>query len=95
MVQWVKNWTAAARVTVEVWVPPPAWCSGLKDLAMPRLRHRIEPLAWELPYAVGAAIKSRQTNTPQFPPNTQQLRQNSLGCCSSPGSNLYLFLQVY
>ena len=36
MVQWVKNWTAAAWVAVEVQVQPQAWCNGLKD---PMLSH--------------------------------------------------------
>ena len=40
MVQWVKNPTAAAQVTAEVWVPSPAWQSGLKDPASPQLWHR-------------------------------------------------------
>ena len=30
VVQWVKNLTAAAQVTAEVWVLSPAWCSGLR-----------------------------------------------------------------
>ena len=37
--QWVKNPTAAAQVAVEVQVRTPAWCSGLKDLALPHLKH--------------------------------------------------------
>ena len=31
MLQWVKNLTAVAWVTVEVWDGSPARCSGLKD----------------------------------------------------------------
>ena len=52
MAQWVKNPTAVALVTAEVWVPSPAWCTGLKDL------HSI--LAWKLPYAMGAALKKKK-----------------------------------
>ena len=37
MMQWVKNLTAAAQVTVEAWVQSPAWSSGLKDPALPHL----------------------------------------------------------
>ena len=40
VVQWVKNLTAVAQVTATVWVWGPAWCSGLKDLALPHLQHR-------------------------------------------------------
>ena len=43
MVQWVKDLTAAAQVTTEAWVPPPAWPIGLKDLALPQLLlHRLQ-----------------------------------------------------
>ena len=38
MAQWVKNPTAGACVTVEVWVQFLAWGSGLKDLALPQLQ---------------------------------------------------------
>ena len=38
MAQWVKNPTAAACVTAEVWVQFLAWSSGLKDLALPQLQ---------------------------------------------------------
>ena len=38
MAEWVKNQTAAAQVTAEVWVPSLAWHSGLKDLALPLLQ---------------------------------------------------------
>ena len=37
LVQWVKNPTAAAQVTLEVWVRFPAWHSGLKDLVLLQL----------------------------------------------------------
>ena len=36
----VENLTAVALVAVEVLVPSLAWCSGLKDPALPQLRHR-------------------------------------------------------
>ena len=36
MAQWVKNLTAVAQVTVEVWIRSPAQCSRLKDLACHR-----------------------------------------------------------
>ena len=51
MVQWVKNLTAAAQVTVEVWVSFPARCSGLKDLVQVTAAVWIRSLAQELPYA--------------------------------------------
>ena len=54
MVQWLKNVTAAAWVTAEVWVQSPAWHSGLKDFA------QIQSLALELPCAEGVA---KQTTT--------------------------------
>ena len=58
MAQWVKNLTAAARVAVEMQVQSLAQCTGFKDLALPQLRGvRIQSLAWELAYGVGAAIK--------------------------------------
>ena len=40
LVQWVKNLTAAALVTVEVQVQSLACCRGLKDLALLQLWHR-------------------------------------------------------
>ena len=36
MVQWVKNLIALAEVAVEVQVPSPAGCSGLKDWVLPQ-----------------------------------------------------------
>ena len=38
--QWVKNLTAAAQVTAEVWVQSLAQCNGLKDLALSELQYR-------------------------------------------------------
>ena len=37
LVQWVKNLTAVAWVSAEVWVQSPAWRSGLKDPVLPQL----------------------------------------------------------
>ena len=42
MVQWDKNLTAAARVTVEVWVQPLVWHSGLKDPVLAQLQCRLK-----------------------------------------------------
>ena len=42
MAQWVKNPTAEAQVIAEVWVQSPTWSSGLKDLALPQLWHRLQ-----------------------------------------------------
>ena len=38
MVQGLKNLTAVASVAAEVQVRPPAWCSTLKDPALPQLQ---------------------------------------------------------
>ena len=43
MAQWVKNLTAAARVPVEAQVRSLAWCSGLKDVALPQLQFGFNP----------------------------------------------------
>ena len=40
MALWVNNSTAAAWVTAKARVPFLAWCSALKDLALPQLQHR-------------------------------------------------------
>jgi len=40
---WVKNLTVVAQVTMEVWVRSLVWCSGLKDLALPKLLPRLNP----------------------------------------------------
>ena len=37
VVQWVKNLTAVAQVTEEVWVQSPTWHSVLKDPELPQL----------------------------------------------------------
>ena len=43
MVQWVKNLTAAAWVTLEVCIQSLAQYSGLKDLALLQLQHKLQP----------------------------------------------------
>ena len=60
--QWVKNPIAVAWVTMEVQIWSLAWPSGLKDLALLQLRHRSKFLAWEIPYALGSAIKKETKN---------------------------------
>ena len=49
--QSVKKLTAAARVSSEALVRCPAWCSVAAAVA------QIQSLAWELPCAMGAAVK--------------------------------------
>ena len=44
VMQWVKNLTAVALVTAKAQVVSLAQCSGLKDLALPQLWHRL--LLW-------------------------------------------------
>ena len=58
VVHCLKNLTAAAWVASEARVQSTALCSGLKDPALPQLW--LESLAWELPCAMGTAIKKRQ-----------------------------------
>ena len=66
MVQWVKNPTAVAWVTVEAQVRPPALCSGLKDPTLPQLQLkpqlglRFNPWPREFPYAASTAIKTNK-----------------------------------
>ena len=54
--QWLKNPTAAAWVTAEVWVGSPALCSGLKDLCS---CSKGCSCGQELPYAAGVATKTK------------------------------------
>ena len=61
MSQWAKSLIAVARVAVEVQVQFPAWRRGLKDLASPTAVAGIQSLAQELPYAVGVAIKKKNS----------------------------------
>ena len=64
MAQWVKNPTSVAQVTVEAQVQSLAQCSGLNDLvaaARAQAVAQIHFLAWELLYAMGSAIKNKQT----------------------------------
>ena len=56
VVQRVKKLTAVAWVPEEVHVWAPAWCSGSKDPVVAR----IQSLAWDIPYAAGAAIKNKK-----------------------------------
>ena len=44
---------------MEAQVESLAWPSGLKEPVLPQLWHRFPSLAWELPDAVGAAIKNK------------------------------------
>ena len=66
LVQWVKNPTAAAQVTLEVWVRSLPLLSGLGIWCCRELWCRlaavalIGPLVWEFPYASGVALKSRK-----------------------------------
>jgi len=60
--QWVKNSTAAAQVTVEArfnpwpvqWVKGSGIATTMTEVATVA---QIRSLAWELPYAMGVAIK--------------------------------------
>ena len=59
MAQWVKNLTVVAQVAVEVWVqsPPVQWVKGS---SMATAAAWIQSLTWELPYAMGVAIKRKK-----------------------------------
>ena len=59
MVQWVKNVTAAAPVTVEV--RSLAWCSGLKDTALPQLQLGFNPWSGDFHMPCTAIEKERET----------------------------------
>ena len=60
MGQWIKNLTTVTWITAEMHVQSPVQHSGLNDLALPQLQHKLQLqlgfLARELPYAVGGAI---------------------------------------
>ena len=64
VVQYVKNLTEVAWVAVEAWVQSPAQHSGLIGSRTAAVQTvtvaRTQSLAWELPYAVGVAIKKRK-----------------------------------
>ena len=65
MAQWVKNPSAAAQPTAEVWVPTSAWCSGLEiqcccSSGVGRSCGLDSFTGWELPYVVGAAMKKKK-----------------------------------
>ena len=57
--QRVKYPNAAAWVAVEVKVWPPAPSSGFKVSGIATAVAQIQPLVWELPYAIGAVIKKK------------------------------------
>ena len=48
--EWVKNPTASAWVTAEVWVRFPAWYSWLKGLVLPQRRLRFDPWDFCMPW---------------------------------------------
>lgn len=54
--QWVGHLTVAAQVSMEMQVESSAWHIELKAPALLQLQ-RIQSLAQERPYAMGAAIK--------------------------------------
>ena len=66
MAQWVKTQTAAACVAAAVWVKSLAQQDGLKGssiataVAWVAVAPQIQSLAWELPYALGVAIKFKK-----------------------------------
>ena len=55
-----QNMTAVAWVSAELWVQSLAWHSGLKGSGVAAAVAQIQFLAWELPYAKGAAIKKKR-----------------------------------
>ena len=57
VVQWVKNPTAAAGVTVEAPGSIPCLVQWVKGSVVVVAVARIPSLAWELPYAMGVAIQ--------------------------------------
>ena len=56
-VSWVKNLTAAAQVVSEVHIQSLAQYSGLKGTDASVAVAWIQSLAWEFPYAAGAAME--------------------------------------
>ena len=58
MVQWIKNLTAVAWVTSKARVLSLACYIWLKESSIAAAW--IQSLAWELPYAMGAAIEKRR-----------------------------------
>ena len=68
MAQWVKNLTAAARVSVEVWVPSPnpaQWAEGpgfATAVGQVAAVAPVQSLAQELPCSAGASVKRKNEN---------------------------------
>ena len=60
MVQWVKNPAAAVWVAVEAWIQSP-WIQAQwgKGSSIAAAMAQTQSLAWERPYAVGAAIRKK------------------------------------
>ena len=80
--QWVKNPAAVAQVSVDVQVQSSAQCSGLKDPELP-VAAWVQSLVWEVPYAVGAAIKNTNNNNNKTPKlNSSKIMLRS-SCCGS------------
>ena len=83
-------------VSMRTWVRSPASLSGLRIQGLLWLWCRmaataqIPPLAWELPYAVGVALKSKQRNQSHRPHVTSYIKKcsqhpRSLGHCKGLG----------
>ena len=66
MVQWAKNLTATVQVTAETQVPSLAQCGGVKGSGFATVMALIQSLAWEVPYAEGAAIKKGLEEFPSW-----------------------------
>ena len=69
MVQWVRNPAAATWVSAQAWVRSPRLVQWVKGIGIATAVAQVTAAAWiqsptqELPYAVGAAIKNKHTNT--------------------------------
>ena len=60
MAQWVKNLTAVAWVTAEVWIQSPAWPQWVKGFGIVAAVAGIQSLAQELPYVTVANAKEKK-----------------------------------